>query len=148
MRLAKLNPGNLVLPAGAFTLSKAIHDGKYIILSDLAGHTVTLPPATGSGCSFKILELVAATSNSNIIKVADADDVMIGSLGITNAGGTNTSFPTAATSDTITLNRGTSGGATNGGVIEITDVANNTWLVEGRVNGSGSGVTPFSATVS
>jgi len=148
MRLERLNPGNVVLPAGATTLSKAIHDGKYIILSDLTGHTVTLPPATGSGCHLTLVETVAPTSNSNIVKVANGDDVMIGSLGITNAGGTNTAFPTAATSDTVTLNRTTSGGASNGGVMEFIDIALNKWLVEGRVNGSGSGTTPFSATVS
>lgn len=147
MRLARLNPGFVTLPAGAFTLSKATHDGKTLIVNALTGHTVTLPPASGSGMRLRIVSTVAPTSNSNIIKVANTTDVMQGSARTSLASGVGTNFPTAATSDTITLNRTTTGGATNGESIELEDIAPGIWNVWANLNGSGVLATPFSATV-
>lgn len=146
MRLQKLNMGSVVM-AAVQALSKGVHDGKTLILNALTGHTVTLPPAVGSGCKLRFLETVAATSNSNIIKVANSTDVMIGHMLTSLASGVGTNFPTAATSDTITLNRTTTGGATNGEWIEFEDVAAGFWSVRGGLNGSGALATPFSATV-
>jgi hypothetical protein len=144
MRLARLNPGYVVADA-VMSLSKALHDGKTVLLSVLTGHTITLPPATGSGCKFNFLERVAATSGNNVIKVANTTDVMIGSVTVVAA--VSNSFPTVAASDTVTLNRGTQGGATNGGWLLVEDVAPGFWAVSGQVNGSGTPATPFGATV-
>lgn len=146
MRLQKLNMG-LVVMAAVQALSKGVHDGKTLILNALTGHTVTLPPAVGSGCKLRFLETVAPTSNSNIIKVANSVDVMIGNLLTSLASGIGTNFPTVAASDTVTLNRTTSGGASNGEWIEFEDVAAGFWAIRGSLNGSGVLVTPFSATV-
>jgi hypothetical protein len=146
MRLQRLNPGQVVLNATQ-QLSKGVHDGKNLILNSLTGHTVTLPPAVGSGCRFRIYETVAPTSGSTIIKVAPGSDVMVGAANITVAAGTDTAFPTVATSDTVTLNRTGSGGATNGEYIELVDIATGIWSVFAVLNGSGAGTTPFSATV-
>lgn len=143
-RLERLNPGTVVMQA-TDRVSKAIHDGKFLILNSLTGHTITLPKATGSGATFKFFETVAPTSGNNIIKVIDGVDVMVGQLFV--SGTTTASFPTAATSDTITLNRGTTGGASNGEIINLIDIAPGMWAVEGFLNGSGTVSTPFSATV-
>lgn len=145
MRWARLNPGQV--PAGAaLQLSKALHDGKTIQLDALAGSVVTLPPALGTGAKFRILERVAATSGAgHTIKVQNSTDVMVG--GVMVGGTTTVLFPTAAASDTITLNRTTSGGATNGAFFDIEDVRAGVWSVVGQANGSGAVVTPFSATV-
>jgi hypothetical protein len=147
MRLQRLNPGQVVLGA-VQQLSKGVHDGKNLILNSLTGHVVTLPPAVGSGATLGFYETVAPTSGSTIIKVANSTDVMIGSAEI-NAGvtGTNTVFPTTATSDTLTLNRTTSGGGTNGERVELTDIAAGFWSIRANLNGVGAGTTPFSATV-
>lgn len=144
MRLARLNPG--FVPAGsAISLSKALHDGKTVFLDTLTGSVVTLPPALGSGCALRVFEKVAATSNAHIIKVQNSTDVMAGA--VTVSGTTTVMFPTAAASDTITLNRTTSGGATNGGWFEFMDVAPGLWAVRGLAFGTGAVVTPFSAAV-
>jgi hypothetical protein len=145
MRLTKGNPGGV--PAGSIlAVSKAIHDGKTIFLDTLTGSVVTLPPATGSGWKIRVFEKVAATSNSHIVKVQNAVDIMIG--GITIGGTTTVLFPTAATSDTVTMNRTTTGGATNGGHMEFEDIGVGQISVKGQLNGSGGVATPFSATVS
>src|SRR6266567_8818921 len=90
------------------TLTAALHAGKVINLDTAAGTTVTLPAATGTGNVYRFVVTVLATSNSHIVKVANASDAMQGML-ITTLSGTPTTnniWPaTAGTSDTITLNR-------------------------------------------
>jgi hypothetical protein len=144
MRIRKAQPP---IAAGAvLLLSRAVHAFREILLDTLTGSVVTLPPATGSGDEYYVYEKVAATSNSHIVKVNNSVDVMAGSIGITSAGTPGT-FPTVAASDTVTLNRTTTGGATNGGWLAFTDIAAGIWQVRGFVNGSGVAATPFSATV-
>jgi len=147
MRLQKLNPG-FVAAGAAISLSKALHDGKTILLDTLTGSVVTLPAATGSGCKIRVFEKLAATSNSHKIQVQNSTDVMAGSVCLTTAAGTTDgTFPTAATSDTITLNRTTTGGLTNGAWFDFEDVAAGLWSVRGCANGQATVVTPFSAAV-
>lgn len=147
MRLTKLNPG--LVPAGStIQLSKSLHDGKTVLLDTLTGSVVTLPAATGSQCKIRILEKIAATSNSHIIKVQNSTDVMAGQAVLTiAAGGAASAFATAASSDTITLNRTTTGGASNGARFELEDIAPGIWFVEAIANASATPATPFSATV-
>lgn len=147
MRLAKQNPRN-ILAGSVLALSKAIHDGQFVLLDQLAGSVVTLPAALGLGTQIQIVELNSPTSNSHIIKVQNTTDILIGCMAISLSTGVGTIFPTAATSDTITLNRTTTGGATRGGCFEFRDIAPGIWqIVEATANGSGALATPFSATV-
>jgi hypothetical protein len=74
--------------------------------------------------------------------------VMIGSVSIDiAAGGALSNFPTAATSDTITMNRTTTGGAANGEQLELEDVLAGFWTVRGLLKGTASPATPFTAGV-
>ena len=151
MRLARLNPGFVLLDA-TMSLSKAIHDGKVLLLNVLTGHTITLPPAVASGCRLRFVTRIAATSNNNIIKVQNATDVLIGNLAISiAAGGALSAFqasPTVAGADTVTMNRTTTGGAVAGDWLIFEDIAAGFWEVSGVLNGTATPATPFSATVS
>lgn len=136
--------------AGAtLTLTVAAHAGKTINLDTAAGSVVTLPAATGSGARFRFLVKVLATSNSHIVKVT-TDDVMYGAVLVvdTDTAGTVTGFATAADSDTVTLNRSTTGSVTIGEWLEFEDIATDKWAVTGLLTNTGNGATPFSATVS
>jgi hypothetical protein len=115
----------------------------------IAGSTVTLPAATGSGCKFRFEVTVLATSNSHIVKVANASDTMRGGgvIADTDTAGAAYSFFAAAASDTITLNRSTTGSVSLGEWIEVTDAAANRWTVDFCLSGTGTPLTPFSATV-
>jgi hypothetical protein len=144
MRLQKLNPG-LVNAGSTLLLSKSLHDGKTILLDTLTGSVVTLPAATGSQCKIRVFEKTAATSNSHKMQVQNSTDVMAGNVIV--SGTTTVSFPTVAASDTITLNRTTTGGATNGGYFDFEDIAPGVWSIRGNANGSGAVATPFSAAV-
>lgn len=141
----KPNLGVIPLTASA-TLNADAYAGKTIRLNAAAGLTVTLPPATGSGATFKIVVGTTVTSNSYIIRVANAADVMGGALALASdiAGVT---VPTVAASDTITMNGGTTGGVI-GSTVTLEDVAANLWNVTGHLVSAGAEATPFSAAVS
>lgn len=139
-----------VAAGSALTLTRDTHDGKIILLDTAAGSTCTLPAASGSGARFKFVVSVLATSNSHIVKVANATDIIQGIVNTidTDTAGTTTGFASAADSDTITLNRTTTGSAMRGEWLEIVDVASGVFVVSGQLANTGSGATPFSAAVS
>lgn len=144
--------GPNIAGGAALTLTAAAHSslhGSLINLDTAAGTTITLPAATGSGNLYKFYVSVLATSNSHIIKVANASDTMKGFAVIadTDTAGAASMFMTASTSDTITLNRSTTGSVTIGEYIEIEDIATNVFLVRAFLSGTGTVATPFSATV-
>lgn len=149
-----LEPGTPVLPTstqaagGTLTLTVASHAGRPILLDTAAGSVVTLPAATGTQAEFEFITSVIATSNSHIVKVANATDVMTGALlTVDNADGTCTAFGTVAASDTITLNRTTTGSVKIGERFFLKDVKAGYWAVSGVVIATGTEATPFSAAV-
>lgn len=139
----------LVAGGSALTVTEALHDGKIIKLDTAAGTTCTLPAATGSGARFRFQITTVATSNSHIIKVANASDTMVGQiLGVSDdAGNTVKPFFAAGTDDTITLNRTTTGSTRRAEWVEVIDMATNLWHVDGVTASTGTEATPFSATV-
>lgn len=122
---------------------------KVILLDTATGSTVTLPAATGTGNTYRFLVSVLATSNNHIVKVANSTDVMQGSAYFADTDGTAAinGFITASSSDTITLNRTTTGSVTTGETIELQDYAAGFWRVEAFLSNTGTPGTPFSATV-
>lgn len=137
-----------VAAGSALTLTRDAHDGKTILLDTAAGSTVTLPASSGSGMRFRFVISVVPTSNSHIVKVANATDVMSGVIVTAqDAADTAVAWETASTSDTITLNRTTTGGTIIGEWVEIEDVVSGTWAVRGCTAATGTEATPFSATV-
>lgn len=146
---AALNPTKRTvdLTAATLTVTRDLHDLKTIVVNRAAGSTITLPAASGSGARYRFFVLATITSNSLIIKVANASDTMEGHALIgADAGSTVNLWEAGGTSDTITLN-GTTTGGIKGDMIEIEDIATNIFYA--RVIGSATGTeaTPFSATV-
>lgn len=139
-----------LINAGAtLSVTEATHDGRTILLNSTGGSVCTLPAASGSGARFKFQVSVLATSASHIVKVASASDIIQGAVSIvdTDTAGTVTGFATAADSDTITLNRTTTGSVTMGEWLELEDMKTNVWAVRGVLTNTAAGATPFSATV-
>lgn len=120
------------------------YNGKTILISRAAGTAITLPAALGTQAKYRIQLSTSVTSNSTTIKVANSTDIMQGQAIVTAA--TPGAFYTTATSDTVTMNGSTQGGLA-GSYVELTDIAAGDWLVSAILVGSGSVVTPFSATV-
>ena len=143
------------LPAGSARTLTYADNRATVLLDTVTGSTVTLPAATGSGVRFRFLVSVIATSNSHIVKVANAADTMQGVINTTLVGTptTNNGWVPVTTGavggrgDTITLNRGTTGSATVGEWFDVEDIATATWQVNGQTTEVGAAATPFSATV-
>lgn len=141
--------GRLVAAGGTLSVTVAAHDGKTILLDTAAGSVCTLPASSGSGARFRFVVKTLATSNSHIVKVANATDVMAGfAFVLQDAADTTVAFETGADSDTITLNRTTTGSTQKGEFIEVEDIDTGIWAVRVCVAGTGTEATPFSATVS
>lgn len=141
---------NKTLAAGSTKTLVANDSGSMVLLDTAAGSTVTLPAGSASaiGTTFTFVVSVLATSNNHIVKVANASDIMVGQIEtLDTTTGAALPFGTTATSDTITLNRSTTGSVRTGETFTVTYVATNRWAVEGTVVVSGTAATPFSATV-
>lgn len=142
---------DMVAAGSTKTLTVSDHNNKTVLLDTATGSVVTLPSATGSGAKFRFVVSVLATSPNHVVKVGTATDVMQGNIAL---GGTaalpassSSIFAPAATHDTITLNRTTSGGVTIGEWFEALDVASGIWQITGSLTATGTPATPFSNTV-
>jgi len=137
--------------AATLAVTAALHANRVVTLNRAAGVTVTLPAATGTGDKYTFIIGTTATSNANIIKVANATDVMDGSLNIqqdTDVDGTSAVWMAEVGDDTMTF----AGAATTGGIvgnrIECIDYAAGFWSCTAwTISGGGAEATPFSATV-
>jgi len=138
--------------ASTITLNRESHAGGVVVLSRAAGVTVTLPAATGTGNIYRIIIGTTTTSNSNIIKVANATDVMNGSLALqqdTDSAGTLKLWAAADSDDTMTFAGAATTGGTVGAFIQCIDYKAGFWSCQAWTKSSGgSEATPFSATVS
>ena len=134
--------------ASTLTVTEALHDNKIVTLNRAAGITTTLPAATGSGAKFRFLIGTTVTSNTTVIKVANASDAFQGFSQIVSddTAAVKGFIATAGTDDTITLNGTTTGGYV-GDIIEVQDVATNRFQVQVTGKATGTEATPFSATV-
>lgn len=152
--------GLVRLPGGAsapiaggstLTLTQPLHSGKIINLDTAAGTTITLPTPTGSGAIYTFIVSVLATTNNHIIKVPSAAETMIGGIDGSriDSGNAVLGFAAQTTSDTITLNRTTTGSVSLGEWIEVRDYSSTVFWVRGWLTATGAAfATPFSAAVS
>lgn len=143
-----------ITAGGATKTLTAANAGQTIKLDTAAGTVITLPAATGTGNKFKFLVTVIATSNSHVIKVANATDFFVGAIwGVSDDPATvkgwiaANSGTVATNSDTVTLNRTTTGSVTVGEWIEVEDVATATFAIRGLITQTGTEATPFTAGV-
>jgi hypothetical protein len=144
---------NRVVDATDATLAVTAHahEGKIITLNRAAGVTATLPAATGSGHKYTFIIGTTATSNANVIEVANSTDVMDGSLNIqadTDVDGTTKVWMAEVGDDTMTFAGAATTGGIVGGRIECIDYASGFWTCTAyTISGGGSEATPFSAAV-
>jgi hypothetical protein len=133
------------------TLTRHADAGKTLLLNAAAGlSAMILPAAIGSGRKFRFVVGTTITSNTIVIKVANTTDVFVGGIFINDIGDTSAAtadyFPTASTSDTLTLTASVGGGK-KGDWIEIEDIASGFFAIHGVLQGVTDPSTPFSATV-
>ena len=128
------------------TVSPRLPDEVYVV-NAAAGAEVTLPPATGSGFRYTFIVGTKLTSNTNVIQVANSDDIMQGVvIGAAESDDSVNGWEAASDSDTITMDGSSTGGIV-GDRVELVDVAENVWAVNGTIQQTGTEATPFSAAV-
>lgn len=131
------------------TLTETAAEARFLVLSSTTGLTVTLPSGvSATGARYNFLIGTVQTAGPYLIKVASTTEILAGGLvfSTTVAAGAS-AFPTTASSDTISLNGGTTGGASLGDSVTLTSFKANTWAVEGVVTNTGTAATPFTVTV-
>lgn len=139
--------GQFVAAGSTLTMDAVKHAGKTILLDTAAGSVVTLPASTGAKLVYRFMVSVLATSNSHKIQVANSSDILAGTVLTAGDGPSAHAWVTASDSDTITLNRTTTGSVVRGEWFEIVDIAANVFLVRGVTAATGTEATPFSAAV-
>ena len=145
---------SVVTATGAtLTVIEALHGDRIIAFGRTAGTVCTLPAATGTGNKYTFVIATAATSNANIIKVANATDVMDGSINYqmdTDADGTAAkAYMAEVGDDTMSFAGAATTGGIVGNIIVCIDYAAGFWsCIAHTISGGGSEVTPFSASVS
>lgn len=129
------------------TITEAAHEGRTVVLDRAAGIAVTLPAASGSGGRYRFVLKTTVTSNATTIKVV-GNDVMAGlALLSQDSADTTVVFETAADTDTVSFNGSTTGGIA-GAIVELEDIAADTWCVRVSSAATGTEATPFAASVS
>jgi len=134
--------------ATTLALTVTQHAERVVLLNASSTTNIfTLPVAAGTGAKFTVINNFAQTQGT-IVVAANGTDVISGvCVNVDNTGATATkAFSTTASSDKLTLDRTTTGGALVGDMIECWDQAANTWKVRVAAIGSGAIATPFSQT--
>jgi hypothetical protein len=138
------NYGIVTFEDATLSLSAGGHAGQTVVSNLAATQTITLPAATGSGNLYTVF--VNITKTGDLIIQVTTTDIMQGAVAVTtDAAGVV--IPTAATSDTLTMNGSTKGGV-KGSRVSFQDVASGVWSVSGALVSTGTEATPFSAAVS
>lgn len=136
--------------ATALSLTVTQHADRVVLVNtnSTVANTFTLPVATGSGAKFTVINNIAQTQGSIVIAANGTLDVMKGIALVTNTSTTVNAqaFLSSATSDKVTWNRTTTGGAGPGDRMEAIDSAANTWTVSVVAGSVGTAATPFSET--
>jgi hypothetical protein len=137
------------------TLTFDDHAGRMIEVNDADG-AVTLPTikADSNGASAgqddpnvnshlgAVYRFFIGTDATDLDIKTDGTDKFVGSLAVGVNDGSYKVFQPAASNDVISMNGGTQGGDKNS-YLEITAIADNEYLVQGVLIGSGTIVTPF-----
>ena len=138
------------------TLTFAAHAGKVIKVNDADG-AITLPTikADSKGASAgdndpnannqlgAVYKFFVGTDCTDCDIKTDGTDKFVGHATVVNVSdGTNSTFAPASSNDVISMNGGTTGGD-RGSTVTITAIADNEYLVEAVLIGTGTEATPF-----
>ena len=134
--------------ATALSLTVTEHAERVVLINtnSTVANAFTLPVATGSGAKFTLINGIAQTQGSIVIKANGTLDTLKGGVVIADTTAeTAMGFIATATDDKYTFNLTTMGGL-GGDVFEAWDTAANSYHVKITAYGSGSLATGFAAT--
>ena len=125
------------------SLKRNVHKGALLVLDSTTGRTLTLPASTGKGDDYHVFIPTTVSSGSHVLAALGTDIIQGAVVIASDVSGVT--CPTTATSDKMTLNGGTTGGA-SGTFVKFVDAKAGVWMVTGTLASVGAEATPFSAT--
>lgn len=144
---AWVSTGGAPVTVAATGTAKAISGVTYL-LSTAAGSVLTLPAATGSGVSFRVVVTTTTTSGAHKVLTAPITDLLIGQAVGATAAGATLKFSAAAAGTFHSLQMPFAGTQPSGGFegdfFSFTDIAAGKWHVEGMYQSGTTATTPFS----
>ncbi len=125
--------------------------GSTILLDKADGFTVTLPTGAKVGTFFDFMVTVSSTSVGYKVITGAGTELMVGGVVNCDTDSSNATlvFPALVGSSYISFTLGgsdTTKGGLKGDSIRVTCLNSTTWMVEGRVNGTGTVATPFATS--
>lgn len=143
-RVADVSARIVSLTTAAPTLSVASHEGKTLVLNKADGIAVTLPAATGTGSVFRFV--VGTTfSGGSFVATVTGDDTLKGlALGLDGDGVPANAWAAGASDEIFTMDGSTQGGVVGDEVV-FQDIKADVWMVQARLQQSGTEATPFSS---
>lgn len=137
----------IVTLTGAVTLTCALNGTGIInyISSSASNATITIPAATGAGCSFDLLWQAAPTGSGDTVQVTGNDEFQGLLQTLTDDADNMEAWKAAIGSDNDSISLTSSTQLAAGGLLrmKITDVDTDTLAIEGVGNSTGTEVTPF-----
>lgn len=114
------------------------------ISSTGANATITLPAASGTGCSYYFTWTGAPVQTGSDVIQVTGDDSFNGVFWMAqDSGNTAVAFETASDTDKLSFNSSTQGVATAGAWVKFIDIATDVWLIGGSsLIGTGTEATP------
>lgn len=144
----KIDDTRTVTAAGGTETLTSADCGQTILLDTAAGSVVTLPAATGSGCTFKFLVSVTNTSNDHSIVCVGNDEMVGGLLSMGTTADQVDAFTAADAGDVdaIQMNGSTEGGLL-GTYIIVQDISADNWGLSGVVVSTDASATMLATGV-
>ena len=131
----------------ATTLTHA-YAGRTFTINNAAGAAIVLPPAVGTGNTFKFIFGTTVTSNTVTITADSDSDVFSGVImAAADGGDTVVGWELASSADTLTFDGTTRGGIIGDHVI-LTDIGEGSWHVSGLLASTGTEANPSSDALS
>lgn len=120
--------------------------GALVSFNVAAGVTVTLPAGAENGVFYDFVVETTVTSASDKVITAAGTELLVGGIVNCDTDTANATlvFPSLVGSGNVSINLdGSTKGGIKGDSFRVTKINSTTWLVDGRVNGTGSVATPF-----
>lgn len=138
------NPIVSLAVAAVGTLKPAVHDARTLVLNRATGVAVTLPAAIGSGARYRFVVGTTFSGGSFVATTSGTDTLKGLALGLDGDGVPANAWAAGASDEVFTMDGSTQGGVVGDEVV-FEDIKAGIWLVQARLQQSGTEASPFSS---
>jgi hypothetical protein len=143
-RVADVSARVVSLAATPVAIDEATHEGKTLVLNKADGIVITLPAATGGGAIYRFVVGTTASGGSYVFGVTGNDTFKGLALGLDGDGVPANAWAAGGSDEVFTMDGSTQGGVVGDEVV-FQDIKADVWMVQARLQQSGTEATPFSS---